>query len=63
MSTDLTRIGERLGENSEELSEEPDVWEIRLSGSVRGWGTTAGMAKILWHRRETRRKLRKQTLV
>jgi hypothetical protein len=59
MSTDLTRIGERLGENSEELSEEPDVWEIRLSGSVRGRGTTEGMAEILWHRRETRRQTEK----
>ena len=38
MSTDLTRIGERLGENSEELSEEPDVWEIRLSGFCEGLG-------------------------
>jgi hypothetical protein len=48
------------------------IWKVnRRAGCmgnplVRFWeglGTTAGMAKIWWHRRETRRKRRKQTLV
>ena len=42
-----------------EITEEPDVWEIRLSGSERGRGTTEGMAEIKWHRRETRRQTEK----
>ena len=32
------------------------MWEIRLSGSERGWVTTRAMGEILWHRRETRRQ-------
>jgi hypothetical protein len=28
-------------------------WEIRLSGSVRGWVTTQIMGEILWHRRRS----------
>lgn len=32
-----------------------------MSGSERDWGTTEGMAEMMWHRRETRRKRRKQT--
>ena len=47
---------------SEWLTEEPDVWEIRLSGSERGRGTTEGMAEIKWHRRETRRQTEKTNL-
>lgn len=38
-------------------------WEIRLSGSERGWGTTLAMDKILWHRRETRRQTEKTNLI
>jgi hypothetical protein len=41
------------------IEEEPYVWEIQLSGSVRGRGTTEGMAEIWWHRRETRRQTEK----
>ena len=37
------------------MTEEPDVWEIRLSGSERGRGTTMTKEEILWHRRESRR--------
>jgi hypothetical protein len=35
------------------------MWEIRLSGSERGWVTTRAMGEILWHRRETRRQTEK----
>ena len=35
------------------------MWEIRLSGSERGWVTTWAMGAILWHRRETRRQTEK----
>ena len=38
-------------------------WEIRLSGSVRGWVTTQIMGDILWHRRETRRQTEKTNLI
>ena len=31
-------------------------WEIRLSGSKRGWSATLDMDEILWHRWETRRQ-------
>jgi hypothetical protein len=39
---DLTQIMKCIGEwvHSESLIEEPDVWEIRLSGYRGGWGTT-----------------------
>ena len=35
------------------------MWEIRLSGSARGWVTTRAMGEIVWHRRETRRQTEK----
>ena len=38
-------------------------WEIRLSGSVRGWVTTQIMGEILWHRRETRRQTEKTNFI
>ncbi len=31
-------------------------WEIRLSGSKRGWSATLDMDEISWHRWETRRQ-------
>jgi hypothetical protein len=36
--------------------------EGRLSGSVRGRRATEGMEKILWHRRESRRKTEKTNI-
>jgi hypothetical protein len=44
---------------SSRLTEEPHIWEILLSGSVKGQGATEGMAEISWHRRETRRQTEK----
>ena len=38
------------------------MWESRLSGSVRGRRATEGMEKILWHRRESRRKTEKTNI-
>ncbi len=38
------------------------MWESRLSGSERGWGTTQAMGEILWHRRATRRQTEKTNL-
>ena len=38
------------------------MWESRLSGSVRGRRTTAGMEKIMWHRRESRRRTEKTNI-
>ena len=37
-------------------TEEPDVWESRLSGSERGRSSTMTMVEIQWHRRESRRQ-------
>ena len=39
------------------------MWESRLSGSERGWGTTHAMDAILWHRRETRRQTEKTNFI
>jgi hypothetical protein len=38
------------------------MWKSRLSGSVRGRRATEGMEKILWHRRESRRKTEKTNI-
>ena len=45
------------------VPEEPDVWESRLSGSVRGRSATASMDEILWHRRKSRRQTEKTNIV
>ena len=39
------------------------MWESRLSGSVRGGGTTQAKGEILWHRRETRRQTAKTNFI
>lgn len=41
MATDMTRIGKE--KISERLTEELDVWEIRLSGSVEGLENNEGV--------------------
>jgi len=38
-------------------------WEIRLSGSKRGWSATLDMDEILWHRRETRRQTENTNII
>ena len=38
------------------------MWESCLSGSMRGRRATEGMEKILWHRRESRRKTEKTNI-
>jgi hypothetical protein len=38
------------------------MWESCLSGSVRGRRANEGMEKILWHRRESRRKTEKTNI-